>query len=80
MCCLVRRPSCPSYFFGANGKAVLYVDQQRFEDFFDLAFNQIRQNAAGNVAVILRQISSINILTELNLEFKNAVKRRERHE
>lgn len=80
MCCLARRPSCPSYFFGENGKPVLFVDQQRFEDFFDLAFNQIRQNAAGNVAVILRQVSSINILTKINLEFPNEIKRRERHE
>lgn len=80
MCCLARRPSCPSYFFGEDGKPVLFVDQQRFEDFFDLAFNQIRQNAAGNVAVILRQISSINILTKLNLEFANEAKRRQRHD
>lgn len=78
MVCIGRRPSCPSYIF-ENGELRLVIEQQRYEDFFDLAFNQIRQNAGGNVAVILRQLNAVNILSKVNvnLPFKN--ERRERH-
>lgn len=78
MVCLAKRPSCPAYFF-SDGKLRLIVEQQRFEDFFDLAFNQIRQNAAGNVAVILRQLNAINILSNLNQEILFEDERIERH-
>ena len=76
---LAKRPSCPSNIF-KNGKLRLIVEQQRFEDFFDLAFNQIRQNAKGNVAVILRQLNSINILSKMNLELVCEDERAERHD
>lgn len=77
--CLAKRPSCPSNVF-KNGKLRLIIEQQRYEDFFDLAFNQIRQNAGGNVAVILRQLNSINILSKINLKLDCESERRERHE
>lgn len=78
MSCIAKRPSCPSYLF-ENGKLRLIIEQQRFEDFFDLAFNQIRQNAAGNVAVILRQLNSVNILSKINVNLPFKDERRERH-
>lgn len=78
MVCLAKRPSCPSHFF-SDEKLRLIIEQQRFEDFFDLAFNQIRQNASGNVAVILRQLNSINILSQLNVELPFEDERKERH-
>lgn len=79
MVCLAKRPSCPSYFF-ADGKLCLIVEQQKFEDFFDLSFNQIRQNAGGNVAVILRQLNSVNILSKINVNLSDEKERRERHD
>ncbi len=78
MSCIAKRPSCPSYLF-ENGKLRLVIEQQCFEDFFDLAFNQIRQNAAGNVAVILRQLNSVNILSKINVAVPFKSERRERH-
>jgi uncharacterized membrane protein len=78
MNCIAKRPSCPSYLF-ENGKLRLVIEQQCFEDFFDLAFNQIRQNAAGNVAVILRQLNSVNILSKINVNLPYKDERRERH-
>ncbi len=77
--CLAKRPSCPANIY-KDGKLRLIVEQQRFEDFFDLAFNQIRQNAGGNVAIILRQINSINILSKINLDLTCEDERTERHE
>lgn len=77
--CLAKRPSCPSYIY-SGGKLRLMIEQQRFEDFFDLAFNQIRQNAGGNVAVILRQLNSINILSKINVHLNCEDERRERHD
>lgn len=74
---LAKRSSCPSNIF-KDGKLRLVVEQQRFEDFFDLAFNQIRQNAGGNVAVILRQLNSINILSQLNEKFDSGEKEERR--
>ncbi len=79
MSCLAKRPSCPPYFF-IKGKLRLVVEQQRFEDFFDLAFNQIRQNAGGNVAVILRQLNSINILSKANVGLDCESECGERHD
>jgi uncharacterized membrane protein len=77
--CLAKRPSCPSYFFSEN-KLRLIIEQQRFEDFFDLTFNQIRQNAGGNPAIILRQLNSINILSMINVNLPFEDERRERHD
>lgn len=79
MVCLAKRPSCHTYLF-AGDKLRLIVEQQRFEDFFDLAFNQIRQNASGNVAVILRQLNSVNILSMINVKLPFGDERKERHE
>jgi uncharacterized membrane protein len=42
----------------------IIAKSQTFEDLFDLAFHQIRQNAGGNVAVMLRQISALESLGE----------------
>ncbi|MEZ5428605.1 MAG: DUF2254 domain-containing protein [Pyrinomonadaceae bacterium] len=79
MVCLAKRPSCTCNYF-AGGKLRLIVEEQRFEDFFDLAFNQIRQNAGANVAVILRQLNGVNILSLINVGLPFEEERRERHE
>ncbi|MGI8670562.1 MAG: DUF2254 domain-containing protein [Aridibacter sp.] len=75
---LAKRPSCPSYFF-EDGKLRLVLEQQGFEDYFDLAFNQIRQNAGGNVTVILVQLNSLRILSKINTTLKFKAERRMRH-
>lgn len=78
MMCVAKRPNCPSYLF-KNNKLRLIIEQQCFEDFFDLTFNQIRQNSAGNVAVILRQLNSVNVLSKINVTLPFEDERRERH-
>jgi len=40
----------------------VYVPAQSLEDFLDLAFNQIRQNASGNVAVMIRLLGAVEIV------------------
>jgi len=40
----------------------VYVPGQSLEDFLDLAFNQIRQNASGNVAVMIRLLGAVEIV------------------
>jgi uncharacterized membrane protein len=79
MVTLAKRQSCPPLHF-CDGELRLFINQQRFEDYFDLAFNQIRQNAAGNVAVILRLFNSVEILGKINQNFKDETERHERHE
>lgn len=54
--------STASPFRPFNGETSLIVKSQEFEDLFDLAFNQIRQNAGGNVAVMLRQIGALEVI------------------
>lgn len=76
---LAKRSSCPAYFF-ENGKPRLVIEQQGFEDFFDLAFNQIRQNAQGNVTIILAQMNSLRVLSRINCAYPFANERRMRHE
>lgn len=76
---LAKRPSCPALHF-ENGKLRVIIVQQNFEDFFDLAFNQIRQNAGGNVAVIMRQLSSLDILSKIIADCPHETERRERHD
>jgi uncharacterized membrane protein len=78
MLCIAKRPSCPSYLYKNNELRVVF-EVQRFEDFFDLSFNQIRQNAGGNVAVILRQLNSVNILSKANVSLQFKDERSERH-
>ena len=78
MILIANRPSCASHLY-ENGKLRLLIEQQCFEDFFDLAFNQIRQNAGGNVAVILRQLNSVNILSKVNVNLPFRDERKERH-
>jgi uncharacterized membrane protein len=52
---LARRHVGTFYLSDFGGDSLRLVAKgQTFEDFFDLTFTQIRQNAAGNVAVILR--------------------------
>ncbi len=76
---LAWRPSPPPlYFCGETLRLV--VKPQRFEDYFDLAFNQIRQNASGNVAVILRLLNATEILGKSNQNFNVVNERAERHE
>lgn len=77
--CLAKRPSCPPLFF-CEGELRLVINPQRFEDYFDLAFNQIRQNGSGNVAVILRLLNSIEVLGKANQSFNISEERAERHE
>ena len=76
---MAKRPSRPPLFF-CKDELRLIVNQQRFEDYFDLAFNQIRQNAAGNVAVILRLLNSMEVLGKGNQTFNVQDERLERHE
>lgn len=78
--CLAKRPSCPPLFFGGDGELRLVINQQRFEDYFDLAYNQIRQNGSGNVAVILRLLNSMEVLGKANQSFNIQEERAERHE
>jgi uncharacterized membrane protein len=54
--------SSGSPFIFINGKLRLVTKQQRFEDLFDLAFNAIRQNASGNVGLLVRMMNSLEIL------------------
>lgn len=77
--CLAKRPSCPPLFFG-DGELRLVINPQRFEDYFDLAYNQIRQNGSGNVAVILRLLNSMEVLGKANQVFNISEERAERHE
>lgn len=77
--CLAKRQSRPPLYF-CEGELRLVVNQQRFEDYFDLAFNQIRQNANGNVAVILRLLNSMEVLGKANQSFKVPEERTERHD
>lgn len=79
MVCLAKRQSCPPLYFHKS-ELRLVINQQRFEDYFDLAFNQIRQNAAGNVAVIIRLLNSIEILGKMNQNFQDETERAERHQ
>ncbi|HVE58171.1 MAG TPA: DUF2254 domain-containing protein [Pyrinomonadaceae bacterium] len=76
---LAVRPSRPPLYF-CEGELRLVVNEQRFEDYFDLAFNQIRQNASGNVAVILRLLTAMEVLGKANQNFTVEVERAERHE
>lgn len=76
---LARRPSLPPLEFDGDD-LILYVNQQRFEDFFDLAYNQIRQNSGRNVAIILRLLNALEILGKTNQEFEIAAERKERHD
>jgi uncharacterized membrane protein len=77
--CLAKRPSRPPLYF-CESELRLVVNQQRFEDYFDLAFNQIRQNASGNVAVILRLLNAMEVLGKANQNFEDADERTERHD
>lgn len=79
MVSIARKPSCPSHLYQDRQLRVV-MEEQRFEDFFDLAFNQIRQNTGGNVAVILRLLNSINVLSKVNANLKFKEERNERHE
>lgn len=79
MIALARRPSRPPLVFSGS-QLRLIKGPQRFEDYFDLSFNQIRQNAAGNVAVILRLLNAMELLGKLNQNFKITSECRERHE
>ncbi len=76
--CLAKYSSCSSNFFEA-GKLRLIIHQQMFEDFFDLAYDQIRQNAGGNVTIIIKQLNSFDILSETNLSLASETERRMRH-
>lgn len=77
---LAARPTCPAFIFDQNGALRVVVNQQKFEDFFDLAFNQIRQSAGGNIAVILRLLTAIEVLSAVNKKLPFAAEQAERHE
>ncbi|WP_142847747.1 DUF2254 domain-containing protein [Telmatospirillum sp. J64-1] len=53
----------PSGCLGEDGKLRLMRDQVTFGGMLDSAFDQIRQNAAGNVGVIIRLIEALTALT-----------------
>ncbi len=75
---LAKRPSCPN-FFHKDGKVRFVMEQQGFEDYFDLGFNQIRQNAGGNVTIILVQMNSLRILCTINSSLSFEPERLKRH-
>ncbi len=77
---LAARPACSAFIFDQNGVLRVVVNQQKFEDFFDLAFNQIRQSASGNVAVIMRLLTAIEVLSAINKKLPSAAEQTERHE
>lgn len=77
---LAKRPSCPAFIFDRSGAVRVAVNPQKFEDFFDLAFNQIRQSAKGNVAIMLRLLTAIEVLSAVNKNLKNETERGERFE
>ncbi len=77
--CLAKYSSRPPLHF-CEGELRLVVNQQRFEDYFDLAFNQIRQNAGGNVAIILRLLNAMEVLGKANQNFAVVAERRERYD
>jgi uncharacterized membrane protein len=79
MVCLAKRPSPPPLQF-VSDKLRLVNNPQRFEDYFDLAINQLRQNSAGNVAIILRLLNLVEVLGKMNQKFNNEDERKERHE
>jgi uncharacterized membrane protein len=58
---LARRRVGSFYHFAGDTLRVV-AKGQTIEDFVDLGFNQIRQNAAGNVAVILRLARSLSLV------------------
>jgi uncharacterized membrane protein len=76
---LARRPSRPPLYF-CEDELRLVINQQRFEDYFDLSFNQIRQNASGNVAVVLRLLNAMEVLCKANQSFNIEDEREERHD
>lgn len=60
---LVRRHVEPFTCYD-EGRLMVFVPGQSVEDFLDLAFNQIRQNAGGNVAVMIRLLKSLEQIAE----------------
>lgn len=79
MVSLSKRPSCPPLQF-VGEKLRLVINPQRFEDYFDLTINQLRQNSSGNVAIILRLLNLVETLGKMNQKFTEENERRERHE
>jgi len=76
---LISPAARPPLYFHEN-KLRLVTNQQRFEDYFDQSFNQIRQNADGNVAIILRLLNAMEVLGKANQNFAVEEERGERHE
>ena len=60
----------PSCFRFTNGRLHVITKSPSFEDLIDLAFNQTRQNATNNVAVILRVLHS---LEQIALRIKDGI-------
>lgn len=77
---LARCPYNQTHVFDAHGNLRLIVNRQKFEDLFDLAFNQIRQSAGGNIGVILRLLTAIEVLSALNKNLSDEAERRARCE
>ena len=75
---LAKCASPPPLYF-AGKKLRLVVNPQRFEDYFDLALNQLRQNSSGNVAIILRLLNVVEVLGKMNQNFADQTERQERH-
>jgi uncharacterized membrane protein len=54
----------PAQMRTSDSHVRVITNQPRLGDFIALAFDQIRQNAAGNVAILQRQIEVLQILAE----------------
>ncbi len=52
----------PTHFRFAGGRLRVIAKSPSFEDLIDLAFNQTRQNATNNVAIILRSMNALECI------------------
>lgn len=60
---LAERPFPSRFLYDRAGHLRLIADTPTFDGFVDTAFNQIRQNAGGSVAVLIRMLEGIeNVL------------------
>jgi uncharacterized membrane protein len=61
----------PSPYHRDGNEIRVIAEGQSFEDLFDLAFHQIRQNAGGNVAVLLRLCAALASIVEASAPGSN---------
>lgn len=74
ICAHLAAHEFPSCFRFQNGRLHVVTKSPSFEDLVDLAFNQTRQNATNNVAIILRilhALEQIYLRVESGVDTKN---------